>query len=314
MEHSFSNIKDYKIMYLMNSIGSTTTIDAHNFENNKNNIYFANMYLYNYLLSNNNGIAHFKNNLNMHLFLKLNEILYDNFDNKNMIIKKFKELIDNYKKSEYGIDIYNLNTIYILGDHKEKDKNKYYSLIFLAVPFALKIKNKQTMIKEIDEFIKNFTNDENQILSTIVTGLFINYALNNINIEKWIENINHDIKSLKTTEKYLDYINNYSEINFRNGTFITKKIENLVVERNISFYNNFCNKNDEIFGQKPEQQVLIILDSLLRSKDNWEKLILYGICNYGDNINTSIVIGILFEIIFSSNKINKNLLKRFRFN
>lgn len=138
--------------------------------------------------------------------------------------------------------------------------------------------------------------------------------MNDIAIEIWLENINNDLKEVKEVNKYLDYINNYEEINFRNKKFVIKLIEEFVNERNMNFITNHGYKYNKYITDKPKEQVLLIYDTLIRSKANWEKNILFGICNFNDNIIISLVIGILYEIMYSSAGINKKLLKRFSFN
>jgi len=273
-------------------------------QQNYNNIITSSIYIYNLLISECGGITHFKTKLGINCLLELNQKLYNEFDKRENIIMIVKN------KCEIG-DIYE-NTLKVLLN--QGDKKEYYSLIFLAVPFALKINDKKKLIKEIETFIKKYTNDINQIICTIICGLFINYALNKVHIDVWIEKINEDLRDKKEAEKYIDLLNNYDENNFRKGKFIIKPIEEIIVERNRNFFKEYSERDDKILAQRPEQQIILILDSLLRTGDNFEKLVLFGVCNWSDNIIVSIVIGILYEIIYSSTKINKNLLKRFSFN
>jgi exosortase/archaeosortase family protein len=180
---------------------------------------------------------------------------------------------------------------------------------------ALKINDKDKLIKKLYEFLLEITNDFEHIFAVIVCSLFIIYALNGIDIDKWIENINKDLNELKgiEIEKYLDSLNNYYELNFRNNNFVEQKIEYVVDRRNYYFIENYCDKNNRILSERPFEQVLLIYDTLIRSKDNWEKLILFGMVNFNDNVSISIIIGCLYEILFSSRKVNKNLIKRFSF-
>ena len=303
-------LSNYKIIYLLNAIATEAQLKSIKFgfdnwekQQNYNNIITSSIYIYNLLISECGGITHFKTKLGMNCLLELNQKLYDEFNKREniiMIISKC-ELIDIHK-----------NTLLILFN--KGDKKEYYSLIFLAVPFALKISDKKKLIKEIETFIKKYTNDTNQIICTIICGLFIHYALNKVHIDVWIEKINEDLGDKKEAEKYIDLLNNYDENNFRKGKFIIKPIEEIVVERNKYFFKEYSLRDDKLLAQRPEQQIILILDSLLRAGDNFEKLVLFGVCNWSDNIVVSIILGILYEIIYSSTKINKNLLKRFSFN
>ena len=273
--------------------------------NNLNHRRNINYYIYSILISKFGGTSHIKfNPKDIHYFLKLNELIYDNFENKEKIIKKTN--IGNVV-----LDEFNENTMKILLG--KGDKKKYYSLLFLAIPFALKIHDKDKHIKKLHEFLLEITNDLEHILATIVCSLFINYALNGIEISKWIEYINKDLNEFKGIEKYLDSLNNYYELNFRNNHFVDQKIEYIVSQRNYYFIDNYCDKNNRILSEHPFEQVLLIYDTLIRSKDNWEKLILFGMVNFNDNVSISIIIGCLYEILFSSRKVNKNLIKRFSF-
>jgi hypothetical protein len=303
-------LSNYKIIYLLNAIATEAQLKSIKFgfdnwekQQNYNNIITSSIYIYNLLISECGGITHFKTKLGMNCLLELNQKLYDEFNKREniiMIISKC-ELIDIHK-----------NTLLMLVN--KGDKKEYYSLIFLAVPFALKINDKKKLIKEIETFIRKYTNDTNQIICTIICGLFIHYALNKVHIDVWIEKINEDLGDKKEAEKYIDLLNNYDENNFRKGKFIIKPIEEIVVERNKNFFKEYSLRDDKLLAQRPEQQMILILDSLLRAGDNFEKLVLFGICNWSDNIVVSIILGILYEIIYSSTKINKNLLKRFSFN
>ena len=303
-------LSNYKIIYLLNAIAMEAQLKATKlgFDNwikqqNYNLIVTSNIYIYNLLISECGGITHFKTKLGINCLLELNQKLYNEFNKRDDI----KMMVD---KCEFG-DIFE-NTLKILAN--KGDKKEYYSLIFLAIPFALKINDKKKLIKEIETFIKKYTSDTNQIICTIICGLFIHYALNKVHIDVWIEKINEDLRDKIEAEKYIDLLNDYDENNFRKGKFIIKPIEEIVVERNKNFFKEYSLRDDKLLAQRPEQQMILILDSLLRAGDNFEKLVLFGVCNWSDNIVVSIVIGILYEIIYTSTKINKNLLKRFSFN
>ena len=69
----------------------------------------------------------------------------------------------------------------------------------------------------------------------------------------------------------------------------------------------------KLLSEKPQENVLLIYDILLRSRENWEKLILFGLTNFNDNISIGLILGILYELVFSTKQVNKNLIKRFSF-
>jgi len=319
MKLNFSNIRDLKIMYITTSIGVVANsegvdTDIINKDNPLAYIKILPMYIYNILISRYGGLNHFRYNSGMHCNLIINELIFKNIKNNQLntspTVLDIKNIIKSNKVSCSLVSL-NINTMKILA--KEGDKGKYYSLLFLGVPFALKINDKKLLIKEIDSFIKIFTNDREHILATITCGLFIHYAQNDININKWLENTLKDLQEYDGYDEYSDYLNNYDEINFRNNKFINKKKEDLVTDRNNNFFNNFCSVRNSFFTQNPYEQILLILDSLLRSEDNWEKLVLFGITNFNDNISISLILGALYEILFSTSKVNKNLIKRFSF-
>jgi len=307
-----SDIRNYKIMYLATTIGLISFQIAYLFNldkvfknnNRLSNAIISGTYnIHSIFISEWGGSANTEfDPKDIHYFLKLNELIYDNFEDKEKIIKKTTIgtlLLDEFNENTYKI---------LLG---KGDLKKYYSLLFLAVPFALKIKDKDKLINNLFKFLSEITNDSEHILATITCSLFIYYALNGIIIDKWIENISADLNKIKDSNKYIDYINNYYELNFRNNSFVIQKLDHMVDERNKSFVNNFCNKNNLILSEHPGEQVLLIYDTLLRCKSNWESLILFGMVNFNDNISISIIIGIIYEILFSSSKVNKNLIKRF---
>ena len=147
-------------------------------------------------------------------------------------------------------------------------------------------------------------------------ALFINYALAGISINLWITNIENDLKDndeFKDIEEYLDYLKNYNELNFRGNKFIEKEIDLFIHERNKTFIKNHVKNGTKLLTENPLEQVLIIYDTICRNNGNWEKLVLYGITNFNDNTSIGIIIGIIYEIIFSTKRVNKNLIKRFSF-
>lgn len=322
MKLNISKISDLKILNITTNIGISTNVLGNYFglndaftknEVNKKEITNLNLYIYNFFITELKGATHFlmEEIPNKHYFIKLIEILFDNFNDKKKVIQEFNNIIKDYKKSEYLLDFYNENGINILMN--KGDKSKYYSLLYLAIPFGLKINNKKDLISDIKNFISNFTNDINHIFAIVTIGLFINYAQNDININSWINLLISDLEKEKDSEKYIDYLKNYYEINFRKGVFEHSLKESLINERNKSFFSNYCSPSNRLLTENPEEQVLLIYDTLIRSQDNWEQLILFGMANFNENIIISLVLGILYEILFSSKKINKNLIKRFSF-
>jgi hypothetical protein len=327
MKLNFSNIRDFKIMYITTSIGVIANIEGVNTDiiskgDPLPHIKFVPMHIYNILISRYGGVNHFRYKSGIHCNLIINELIYNNINTNNVqskdnvldtdeVMLGIKKIIKSNSCTITGLS-FDIYTMKILA--KEGQNATYYSLIFLAVPFALKINDKKILIKQIDKFVKIFTKDHEHILATITCGLFIHYAQNDININKWIEHVIKDLEDLDGIMEYSDYLNNYDELNFRNNKFINKKKEDVILERNNNFFNNFCSIKNSFFTQNPYEQVLLILDSLLRAEDNWEKLVLFGITNFNDNINISLILGILYEILFSSSKVNKNLIKRFSFN
>jgi hypothetical protein len=322
MKLNISKISDLKILNVTTNIGISTNVLGNYFglndaftknEVNKKEITNLNLYIYNFFITELKGATHFlmEEIPNKHYFIKLLEILFDNFNDKKKVIQDFNIIIKDYKKSEYLLDIYNENGINILIN--KGNKSKYYSLLYLAIPFGLKINNKKDLINDIKNFISNFTTDDKHILTIITIGLFINYAQNDVNINGWIPILIEDIQNEKDSEKYIDYLKNYYEINFRKGLFEHSLKESLINERNKSFFSNYCSPSNRLLTENPEEQVLLIYDTLIRAQDNWEQLILFGMSNFNENIIISLVLGLLYEILFSSKKINKNLIKRFSF-
>lgn len=315
-------LSNFPIMYITTCISTTVSVIANNLGLNKpidliiadkNNFLYFNLLVYNILVTKYGGVMDLKNiECSKHYFLYLNEIVFDNFDSNDKILSEFKKSISKYKTSEYVVDIYNLNSIKILNF--EGDKTKYYSLIFLAIPFALKIDNKQLMIKKLSKFLREFTNSKEHQLSVIMCALFINYALAGISTNLWITNIENDLKDIEENiEEYLDYLKNYNELNFRGNIFIEKEIDYLIHERNKTFIKNHVKNGTKLLTENPLEQVLLIYDTICRNNGNWEKLILYGITNFNDNTSIGIILGIIYEIIFSTKRVNKNLIKRFSF-
>ena len=158
-----SNIRDLKIMYITASIGVIAFeiglhFDLDNvFKNNRNLNYItsSNYYYYQFLISKYGGTANFKYEYNLHYFLKLNELIYDNFSKIDQEKSKLKKIVDKISNKvndgKYIIDKFNENTLNILLG--KGDKEKYYSLLFLAIPFALKINQKDKLIDNLFNFV-----------------------------------------------------------------------------------------------------------------------------------------------------------------
>jgi len=317
------NIKNFPVMYLTASIGTQTSHIQEDFTiTNATELSEINFYLYNILISDYGGLTHFtipsdkRFNKNQNYCVNILEIIYENIGKNDY--KKINEIIkeDSYNKKdeETFFNKISINSLQVFQNKEKFNKKEYYSFLILAIPFALKILEKEKLISEITKYINLFTDDINHILACVTIGLFINYALNDIGINKWLELVINDLNKIKGSEKYIDYINNYIENNYRNGIFIPKRIDTFIVERNRNFIENYGSKYNKYLSVKAEEQILLIIDSLIRSQDNWEKLILFGITNYNDNVSFGLILGILYEIMYSSVKINNNLIKRFSFN
>jgi hypothetical protein len=318
------NIKNFSVMYLAASIGTEMSHLQNDFNViSISEIFQINLYLYNLIISDYGGITHFaipndkRYNRNNSYLLNILEIIYKNLSHDNDY-KKLNELIVidslDIKKEDTYLNTISINTLNLFQNIKKFNKKEYFSLIFLAVPFGLKILDKEKLISEITKFINLYTDDINHLLSCITIGLFVNYALNEIGINKWLDMIINDLQKIEGSEKYIDYINNYIENNFRNGVFVSKRIDHFITERNRNFIENYGSKYNKYLTVKAEEQILLVIDTLLRSNDNWEKIVLFGITNYNDNTSIGIILGILYEIIYNSVKINNNLIKRFSFN
>ena len=129
-----------------------------------------------------------------------------------------------------------------------------------------------------------------------------------------IYEINKELIKNKKKQKKLNIIMIGSSAIFETRASIGySAAKSILVNYNKNFFDNSCNKNNRILSENPAEQVLLIYDTLIRSRYKWDKLILFGMVNYNDNISISIILGCLYEILFSSTKINKNLIKRFSF-
>lgn len=146
------------------------------------------------------------------------------------------------------------------------------------------------------------------IIGSFLNSLFTSYALDNIDIEKWIFYGLNILKSnyideiiqnkfehiyeyyLKDKYLYIDAIQLYIEQNFNDEKYNNNLMRDLNPgERIMYYYDNFSNKESFFPGANSRDSIIISYDCLLMSKDNYEKLIYYSMIHLGDSDTTGMI-------------------------
>ena len=167
-------------------------------------------------------------------------------------------------------------------------------------------------------------------LGSFTNALFTSFALNKINIELWIFkliDILHDdskvdkyIKEtfihvyedyLKDKNIFVDKLKSFVEDNFNNYIYIKEQVKTFnPVDRILYYFYNFSTfKNNFFPGSGSDDSIIIAYDSLLMSRDNYERLIYLSMIHLGDSDTTGIIASNWYGALYGFKNVYDHLYK-----
>lgn len=259
-------------------------------------------------------------------------------EKKFFIIKKIiKESFLNYMKDNiqelkisYSSDVNNtehmINNINFDDNYIGlENKNISSDICIIVIPIGILYYNDtDNLIEYVVQITKLTHYNTTSILAALTTCFFVSQCLLETPIEKWIQNI-LEILNSKKVKKYIDFDKNenmmeysnfiknfieYSELRFSEGKIKKFKSDDNLLYK-LKFYNKYVqNKNSWIpLGDDCISCLIIAYDSLLTAEDNLEKNIYNSLLIPGNNIVIGGLLGILYGLMYGTNKINNYLLK-----
>lgn len=237
----------------------------------------------------------------------------------NFLVKRYIKDFDNESvmRNKYKAGVHTMNTIRLLKNNN-KWKNRDYekngggsggsmrSSIF-GIIFDYKTKLKKLIKYSMYSCMITHMNGI-AIIGSILNSLMTSYAIDNIDIEKWLffglnilksnyidEIIEKKFKHiyenyLKDKYLYIDSIELYLEQNFQDEKYRNNILRELNPgDRIIYYYDNFSYKESFFPGSNSKDSIIIAYDCLLMARDNYEKLIYYSMIHLGDSDTTGII-------------------------
>jgi len=247
------------------------------------------------------------------------------------VLKEDKDLdkLGNYLKDEYILAFKDMKDRYP-GDNTYKYINKLKSgLEWDKVPYdnyaggsgaAMRTsclglvyhgkKNRKILVTYALEASRITHNCVTGYLGGITSALFTAFAIENIKIELWIDELLKILES-NLIDKYLEETRGYEQYVIEKDPFIIKwkelkndlfmadgiKIKNNKLSKNLEwrgiyFAENYQDdrfKNIGFIGGSGDDSVIIAYSALLHSKNNWEKLVIYSMLHIGDTDTTGCI-------------------------
>ena len=167
-------------------------------------------------------------------------------------------------------------------------------------------------------------------IGSIISSLFTSYALRNMNPETWIfelinllesEVIDNIVEKIKPSyieyfkedkKTYLYKLATYVETSFEDYNYIIglSHLRNIYPWKRMHYYyDNFSNNKKVLYpGAGADDCIIIAYDSLLMSKDNYEKLIYYSMINIGDSDTIGTVASSWYGALYGFKNIPINLI------
>jgi ADP-ribosylglycohydrolase len=264
------------------------------------------------------------------------EIFLDNYKNlKDYLNKLLNRYIKDFEnesimRNKYKAGVHTMNTIRLLKNNSNWKKREYEkggggsggsmrSSIY-GIIFDYKTQLKKLIKYSIYSCMITHMNGI-AIIGSVLNSLITSYALNNIDIEKWLffslniikNNYIDDIiekkfkhiydNYLKDKSIYIDSIELYLEQNFNNEKYKYDIIRELNPgDRILYYYDNFSYKESFFPGSNSKDSIIIAYDCLLMARDNYEKLIYYSMIHLGDSDTTGIIASGWYGAYYGFNK------------
>ena len=236
------------------------------------------------------------------------------------LLKRYIKEFDNESvmRNKYKAGVHTMNTIRFIKNNNHKWISREYersgggsggsmrSAIY-GIIFDYKIQLNKLIKYSIYSCMITHMNGT-AIIGSLLNSLFTSYALDNIDIEKWIfyglnilksnyiddiiqNKFNHIYNNyLKDKFLYIDAIQLYIEQNFINEKYNNNILRDLNPgERIMYYYENFSYKESFFPGSNSRDSIIMAYDCLLMAKDNYEKLIYYSMIHLGDSDTTGII-------------------------
>jgi hypothetical protein len=189
---------------------------------------------------------------------------------------------------------------------------------------------KEEQIDDLLYLLINFTKklypNGVSIIGSICSSLFVSFAMNNIDINKWIDKIINLLKSKKFKKIYLDNTDNQNKYNTDLELYLHKlnkynSIKDIdIVKYNpgarIQYYFNHFTENKDIFypGNSGDDCIIIIYDiiysnyKIKKNYSNYEKLYIDLGLNSGNNNNLFTIGSCLFGLLNDYEYINSLII------
>lgn len=259
-----------------------------------------------------------------------------------------EEYIDAYEKEKDNNRAFGLKTIESIDYIKNIDGKKWDILTYdkkatgsgcsmrtmgIGLAFNGK-KNRQKLIKIAIEAGRITHNNAIGYLGGVVTALFVAFAIEQIQPEKWIFKMlkilngtfideyikkSNNYKSYEKQykddkEEFIDTWENYANKRFKNGGFKYSDMMLFPDYRSAFYNNNFARVKKRIFpGESGHDSVIIAYDCLMDCNQQWEPLVVYSMFHVGDSDTTGSIAGSLFCMIFTF-EFNMSLFSAIEFN
>ena len=361
--------KNYNALFLLHSLGDIIGYNNNEWDlNNISNVYFelVNEYIYKFIdmggingfniskkysskytsfhLSIANSILKYENKINKKFIniLKNNLINTNNklidFEEKKIKNKYNKVIARQYSsKDQISISIHKFTDTKDISHFKYDEKTNDNSCAVHSLCIGLcfhGIKNRELLINNTLKINKVTHNSPIGFLGGLSTALFVSFAIEDIDLQKWpfelIKILKSDIikkfidkDNFDEYKDYLSYIhfwNKYIKIRFQKNKVIYLKSYSNPILRLQSYYSLFeafeKPKPNNGLGNNGYSSVIIAYDALLDCSKNWEKLIIYSSLypSFGNNqipngnVATGAIAGGLYGILYGFGDVPANLL------
>lgn len=188
-------------------------------------------------------------------------------------------------------------------------------------------KNRNLLIKSAIELSKITHNSSFGFLGGLTMALFTSFIIEEIDIIKWpflLVNIlnSDDVKQyIKPNsdeeddyEKFIHYWIKYIDTRFNDKEPIMSRSHKNLIFRSRYYYENFTRNTDSfLIGESGFCVMIMAYDSLLDSRNCWEKIIIYSGLHLGDSDTTCAIACFLYGLLYGFADVPDDNLKYLEF-